>query len=166
MVLGVGMWDLQVLCSSLSLQCQQELSTRARSASESSTASLEEDSQTSSDSPAEELEGTSEDKVSGLQAAGCVAVPTMAVSCLATLSQPYLGQDGVGSHVGTSVSVGVGDARGAVGSWHPHLLTALTWKPFLARALGSGGSAGFGPSPRRKPHPKPRPQAPPRRDCR
>ena len=59
MVLGVGMRDSQVLCSSLGLQCQQELSTRARSASESSTASLEEDSQTSSDSPAEELEGTS-----------------------------------------------------------------------------------------------------------
>lgn len=60
--------DPQVPCSSLGLQCQQELSTRARSASESSTASLEEGSQTSSDSTAEELEGASEDKVSGLQA--------------------------------------------------------------------------------------------------
>uniref|UniRef100_A0A669PM50 Protein transport protein sec16 n=1 Tax=Phasianus colchicus TaxID=9054 RepID=A0A669PM50_PHACC len=45
---------------------QQEL-TRARSASESSTASLEEGSQTSSDSTAEELEETSEDKSSGFR---------------------------------------------------------------------------------------------------
>ncbi|XP_015725296.1 protein transport protein Sec16B isoform X3 [Coturnix japonica] len=45
----------------------QELSTKARSASESSTASIEEGSQTSSDSTAEELEGTSEDKSSGFR---------------------------------------------------------------------------------------------------
>uniref|UniRef100_A0A803Y7E9 Protein transport protein sec16 n=1 Tax=Meleagris gallopavo TaxID=9103 RepID=A0A803Y7E9_MELGA len=46
---------------------EPELSTRARSASESSTASLEEGSQRSSDSTAEELEGTPEDKSSGFR---------------------------------------------------------------------------------------------------
>nr|Q6AW68.1 RecName: Full=Protein transport protein Sec16B; AltName: Full=Regucalcin gene promoter region-related protein p117; Short=RGPR-p117; AltName: Full=SEC16 homolog B [Gallus gallus]BAD34968.1 regucalcin gene promotor region related protein [Gallus gallus] len=89
-VLGVGPISQEELCTEPSLQAVptagdaeepqdahgvqqpvlaelQELSTRARSASESSTASLEEDSQTSSDSPAEELEGTSEDKSFGFR---------------------------------------------------------------------------------------------------
>ncbi|XP_052522401.1 protein transport protein Sec16B isoform X3 [Tympanuchus pallidicinctus] len=89
-VLGMGLTSQEELCPEPSLQAVptagdaeepqdahrvqqpvlaelQELSTRARSASESSTASLEEGSQTTSDSTAEELEGASEDKSSGFR---------------------------------------------------------------------------------------------------
>ncbi|XP_052522400.1 protein transport protein Sec16B isoform X2 [Tympanuchus pallidicinctus] len=88
-VLGMGLTSQEELCPEPSLQAvptagdaeepqdahrvqqpvlaELELSTRARSASESSTASLEEGSQTTSDSTAEELEGASEDKSSGFR---------------------------------------------------------------------------------------------------
>uniref|UniRef100_A0A803XTH7 Sec16 Sec23-binding domain-containing protein n=1 Tax=Meleagris gallopavo TaxID=9103 RepID=A0A803XTH7_MELGA len=88
-VLGMGLTSQEELCPDPSLQAvptagdaeelqdahrvqqpmlaEPELSTRARSASESSTASLEEGSQRSSDSTAEELEGTPEDKSSGFR---------------------------------------------------------------------------------------------------
>ncbi|OXB84300.1 UNVERIFIED_CONTAM: hypothetical protein H355_007183 [Colinus virginianus] len=68
------------------VQAELESSTRARSASESSTASVEEGSQTSSDSTAEELEETSEDKVSVLQPDGRVDVSDVAMPCLDTFS--------------------------------------------------------------------------------